>query len=93
MKSLDCSCISKRAKTVNVNYRMRSRGPVRQVVIDATGLNLFGEGEWKVRKHSKEKCRILRMHKVHLAIDADAHEIVNAEVSLDNVHDSECYTR
>lgn len=87
LKSPDYSCISKRAKTVDVNYRLRSRGPVRHVVIDATGLKVFGEGEWKVRKHGKEKRRIWR--KVHLAVDADTHEIVSAVVSLDNVHDSE----
>lgn len=87
LKSPDYSCISKRAKTVEVNYRLRCSGPVRHIVIDSTGLKVFGEGEWKIRKHGQEKRRIWR--KVHLAVDADTHEIVSAVGSLDSVHDSE----
>lgn len=29
-------------------------------VIDATGLKVYGEGEWKIRKHGKEKRRVWR---------------------------------
>lgn len=65
------TCISKRAKTVDVDYRLPSRGPIRHVVIDATGLKVFGEGEWKVHKHGKEKRREWR--KSHFAVDADSH--------------------
>lgn len=87
LKSPSYSCISKRAKTVEVHYRLPSRGPVAHVVIDATGLKVFGEGEWKIRKHGKEKRRIWR--KLHLAIDADTHEAISAVVSLDSVGDNE----
>lgn len=87
LKSPSYSCISKRAKTVEVQYRLPSRGPVAHVVIDATGLKVFGEGEWKIRKHGKEKRRIWR--KLHLAIDADTHEAISAVVSLDSVGDNE----
>ncbi|WP_298445899.1 transposase, partial [uncultured Ferrimonas sp.] len=38
LNSPDYSCISKRAKTVNIKYRNRSRGPIAHVVVDATGL-------------------------------------------------------
>ncbi len=58
LKSPNYSFISKRAKTVEVNYRQRCTGPARHIVIDATGLKVFGEGEWKVRKHGNEKWRI-----------------------------------
>ena len=44
------SCISKRAKTVEIKYRLPSHGPVAHLVIDATGLKVYGEGEWKIRK-------------------------------------------
>lgn len=87
LKSPSYSCISKRAKTVEIQYRLPSRGPVAHVVIDATGLKVFGEGEWKIRKHGKEKRRIWR--KLHLAIDADTHEAISAVVSLDSVGDNE----
>ncbi len=87
LKSPSYSCISKRAKTVEVQYRLPSRGPIAHVVIDATGLKVFGEGEWKMRKHGKEKRRIWR--KLHLAIDASSHEVISAVVSLESVGDNE----
>ncbi|MGI3173857.1 IS5 family transposase [Aeromonas veronii] len=87
LKSPDYSCISKRAKTVDINYRLPSQGPVAHLVIDATGLKVYGEGEWKIRKHGKEKRRVWR--KLHLAVDPATHDVVAAEVSLENVHDAE----
>lgn len=50
LQSPDYSCISKRAKTVEIKYRIPSHGPVAHLVIDATGLKVYGEGEWKIRK-------------------------------------------
>lgn len=50
LQSPDYSCISKRAKTVEIKYRLPSHGPVPHLVIDATGLKVYGEGEWKIRK-------------------------------------------
>ncbi len=38
LQSPDYSCISKRAKTVEIKYRLPSHGPVAHLVIDATGL-------------------------------------------------------
>ncbi len=57
------------------------------MVIDSTGLKVFGEGEWKVRKHGAEKRRVWR--KLHLAVDPVTHDIVAAEISLENDHDVE----
>ena len=37
------------------------------VVVDSTGLKVFGEGEWKARKHGHTKKRTWR--KLHSAID------------------------
>ncbi|TMX14577.1 IS5 family transposase [Aeromonas salmonicida subsp. achromogenes] len=87
LQSPDYSCISKRAKQVNIQYRLPSKGPVAHLVIDATGLKVYGDGEWKVRKHGKEKRRVWR--KLHLAVDANTHAIVAAEVSLETVGDNE----
>jgi len=86
LKSPGYNCISKRANTVEMDYRLHYQGSARPIVIDSTGLKVFGEGEWKIRKHGQDKRRI--WHKVHLAVDADTHEIVSAQGSLDSVHDS-----
>ena len=37
------------------------------LVVDGTGLKVFGDGEWKVRQHGTSKRRTWR--KVHLAVD------------------------
>lgn len=46
----------------------------RHIVVDSTGLKIYGEGEWKVRKHGVGKRRTWR--KMHLSIDADTGEIL-----------------
>lgn len=82
------SCISKRAKTVYIAFKTKAKGTIQHLAIDATGLKVYGEGEWKVKKHGTDgKRRVWR--KLHLAVDIDTHEIVAAELSLSNVTDAE----
>ncbi len=82
------SCISKRAKTVNISFKTKTRGAIQHLAIDATGLKVYGEGEWKVKKHGTEgKRRVWR--KLHLAVDTCTHEIIAAELSLSTVTDGE----
>jgi hypothetical protein len=42
LQSPDYSCISKRVNTVKINYRVPSKGPVTYLVIDYTGLKVYG---------------------------------------------------
>jgi hypothetical protein len=83
LSSQGYSCISKLAQTVDIKYRNPCCGPIAHLVVDATGLKVYGEGEWKMRKHGKEKRRTWR--KLHLAIDAQTYEVIAAEVSMVNV--------
>nr|QTX14987.1 Mobile element protein [Klebsiella pneumoniae] len=46
----DYTSVSKRAKSVNVSFKTPTRGEISHLVIDSTGLKVFGEGEWKVKK-------------------------------------------
>ena len=73
----------------NVSFKTFTRGEIAHLVIDSTGLKVFGEGEWKVKKHGKERRRIWR--KLHLAVDSNTHEIICADLSLNNVTDSEAF--
>ncbi|MGZ0125351.1 IS5 family transposase [Klebsiella pneumoniae subsp. pneumoniae] len=68
----DYSCVSRRAKSVNISFKTPTRGEIAHLVIDSTGLKVFGEGEWKVKKHGQERRRIWR--KLHLAVDSKTHE-------------------
>jgi|SRR5215212_1326318 len=54
-------------------------GPMH-LVIDSTGLKLFGRGEWDAEKHGRAR---RSWRKLHLAVDADTGEIV-ACVLTDN---------
>ncbi len=72
-----------------VSFKTFTRGEIAHLVIDSTGLKVFGEGEWKVKKHGKERRRIWR--KLHLAVDSNTHEIICADLSLNNVTDSEAF--
>jgi hypothetical protein len=57
------------------------------VVIDATGLKVYGAGEWHVWKHRVSRRRTWR--KLHLGIDERTKEIVAVEVTESRVHDSQ----
>ncbi len=68
----DHSTLSKRSQTLKVRLpRKTSEG--RHLVLDSTGLKIYGEGEWKVRKHGYSKHRTWR--KLHLGTNPDNGEI------------------
>lgn len=71
------SCLCKRVQTVDIHYRLPSKGGVTQLVIDSTGLKVCGEGDWKQRKYGKSQRHIWR--KLHLAVDTQTHEIIAAQ--------------
>ena len=59
--------ICRRAKFLDVEaYNIPKSGSI-DIVIDSTGLKVYGEGEWKVRKHGYSKRRTWR--KLHLGLD------------------------
>jgi Transposase DDE domain len=55
------------------------------LLVDSTGLKIYGEGEWLDQKRSIRSPR--RWRKLHLGVDADTHEIVAAELTPDDVGD------
>lgn len=80
------STLCRRAAALRVDLARRSEGPLH-LVLDSTGLKVYGEGEWKVRKHGYAKRRTWR--KLHLAIDAETHEIQAVAVTESGVDDAE----
>ncbi len=85
----DYSCVSRRAKSVNVSFKTPTRGEIAHLVIDSTGLKVFGEGEWKVKSMARNaavsgvSC-ISPLTVKHM-------EIICADLSLNNVTDSEAF--
>lgn len=49
------------------------------VVVDSSGLKVFGEGEWKVRQHGADKRRTWR--KLHVALNALSGDILCGELT------------
>ncbi|MBK5964889.1 IS5/IS1182 family transposase [Thiocystis minor] len=75
----DHTHLSRRARALRVQIPRQERtGPIH-VVVDSTGLKVFGEGEWKVRQHGAGKRRT--WIKVHLAVDAHAKDVLGVAVT------------
>lgn len=83
----DYTTLSRRRKRLEVSLEATPRGAAIDIVVDSTGLKIYGEGEWKVRQHGVSKRRTWR--KMHLGIDPATHEIVAAVVTTNDVGDGE----
>jgi len=68
----DHSTLSKRGKSFSVKLPKNTKGCMN-LVLDSTGLKVYGEGEWKVRKHGYSKHRTWR--KLHVGANPDNGEI------------------
>jgi hypothetical protein len=62
---------------------------ITDLVIDSTGLKVYGEGEWKVRQHGYSKRRTWR--KLHLAICPDSNEILFVKLTDNKTSDHNIY--
>ena len=80
----DYSTLSRRAENVSVPLR-KTHKETTDLILDSTGAKVFGEGEWKVRKHGWSKRRTWK--KLHVGMSSDG-EIRGVVVTDNNVHDS-----
>ena len=83
------STFSRRAATLTVPALARpprsgGSGPLH-LAVDATGLKVYGEGEWKVRVHGADRRRVWR--KLHLAVDTRTGALVAHALTKSEVHD------
>ncbi len=84
----DYSTLSRRANGVSIAQVMRQAGSVPiHLVVDRTGLKIFGEGEWLAQKHNTKGIR-RRWRKLHLGLDLASGAIGCAALTHDNVGDS-----
>jgi len=82
----DYTTLCVRSKTLSVSIRIRDIRENLHIVVDSTGVKVFGEGEWKVRKHGYSKRRTWL--KLHLGADETTGDILVGEVTNNSVHDS-----
>ena len=86
----DYTTLSRRAKKLKVQllpygHYLGSSEPLH-LCIDSSGFKIYGEGEWKVRKHGADKRRSWR--ESHIALDYSTRDIVALRNTADHVHDN-----
>ena len=82
----DHSTLSKRGKDLKVNLPKKS-GQRLNIVMDSTGLKIYGEGEWKVRQHGVSKRRTWR--KLHIGANPEDGEIQAVILTENSVSDGD----
>jgi len=85
----DHSTVSRRLGKLSITLPVVEGAGPRHVVVDSTGVKVYGEGEWKVRQHGYSKRRTWR--KLHLGVDESTGEILSGVVSTNNVSDDEAF--
>ncbi|KAF1015430.1 MAG: IS5 family transposase ISBam3 [Burkholderia gladioli] len=75
--------LCRRAKTLEVELPILRENEPIDLVVDSTGLQVYGENEWKVRQHGYSKRRTWRT--VHLAFNANTGQVHAALIPHQNV--------
>jgi hypothetical protein len=81
----DYTTLSKRQGDLDIDLPTSPKSSPMHLVIDSTGLKVYGEGEWKQRIHGKQKRRTWR--KLHLGVDSDTGEIRAVSLTDNTSHD------
>ncbi len=82
----DHSTLCRRSQTITVTLPRRHHQRL-DLVLDSTGLKVYGEGEWHVRQHGSSRRRTWR--KLHLGINSADGEIQAAVMTDNRVSDDE----
>ena len=81
----DHTTLSRRGCGLTILPNRVARKEPLHLLVDSTGLKIYGEGEWFDQKHGIRSRR--RWRKLHLGVDAGTHEIVAVELTPDDVGD------
>src|SRR5271163_1622260 len=81
----DHTTLSRRSGGLTILLKRLGRAEALHLLVDSTGLKIYGEGEWLDQKHGIRSRR--RWRKLHLGIDAVTDEIVASELTPYDVGD------
>jgi hypothetical protein len=81
--------MSRRGRDLTIQIPIKKCLEPIHLVVDSTGLKIYGEGEWKIRKHRKNKH--YQWVKVHLGVDANEKDVLGSEVTTEDYSDSEMF--
>ncbi|OJB56926.1 IS5 family transposase, partial [Burkholderia ubonensis] len=79
----------RRVQTLDVRLPIVRGGDPIHLVVDITGVKVYGRGEWKVRQHGYSKRRTWR--KVHLALDANTAQVRAALMTYQDGADGDVF--
>ena len=80
----DHTTLSKRGKELKVHLPKKANQKLN-IVMDSTGLKIYGEGEWKVRQHGVSKRRTWR--KLHIGANPEDGELQAVILTENHVSD------
>lgn len=81
----DHTTLSRRGGGLTILSKTIGREVPLHLLVDSTGLKIYGEGEWLDHKRGIRSPR--RWRKLHLGVDAGTHAIVAVELTPDDVGD------
>lgn len=79
------STLCRRSKYLEVDMNVSKKQSINNVLVDATGVHVYGENQWKRLKHGLQKHKVWR--KLHLAIDGSDQQILSLELSNSVKHE------
>jgi hypothetical protein len=83
--------ICRRAAELGQEIKRFGNKRITDIVFDSSGLKVYGEGEWKVKKHGKSKRRTWR--KIHLAVCPDSHNVIISYLGENSEADCEALSK
>ena len=83
----DYSTLSRRRAALEIELPYRRRNEPVHLVVDSTGIKVFGEGEWKVRQYGYTYRRSWR--KLHLGVDESSGEILATVITTNDYTDGQ----
>ena len=85
----DYTTLCRRARFLQMSLLHPSTDGPLHLVIDSTGIKVYGEGEWKVKKHGWRRHRMWR--KLHIAVDPKTHIVHAVETTDNDVTDAQAF--
>ena len=85
----DHSTLSRRLSKLNIDIPVMPATEAIHLVVDSTGVKVYGEGEWKTIVHGIAKRRTWR--KLHLGVNEATGEILSAVVSTNDISDDQVF--
>jgi hypothetical protein len=76
--------ICRRMKTLSFPEELIQKKYVTDIVIDSTGLKIYGPGEWRKKKYGGKR----RWKKLHLAMEPKSGKLILSEITDEYTHDT-----